>query len=350
MKCENAHDLFSVYSEETLSPAMKLALEQHLASYEACRAEYEAFQQVISILDEGLPEVDLPAGFHLAVMERIAAQAPAMAETKQAPAVPNPLRQLVGSWRSFAQNLISTPRRAFVTGVACTLLAIGVFTGLHSHSFGRTISATSPQIPASMLAVPVQHTSGILQNAVQETQNGQDYHVFGIHLPLGVPTAQIKAFVLQNGSGLTDDAALNNADNATPAWSGTAEQGVSIHVPVAVVSNVAAGTTLNFLVAWNPVSDPQSEEKEVAFVPIADRAAAPTPINAGDTLYDVLQNISSSYNTKIFVDPSAVDAATQAATEGASGLAALTGSEGSARAALQTALSPAGYNIVDEGD
>jgi hypothetical protein len=353
MNCENAQALFSEYSEGTLSPAMKLALEQHFESCPECQADYAAFLQVNEILKEGLPEVDVPTGFRQSVMAKIAAQPAPTIPQRQARSAQGPLESLAQAWRTFTRGLTSSPQRAFVTGVACTLLAVGIFTVLNRGHQPTTLPGGKPVIEGGLSPiqqqVPVQHTSGILQNALMQTDNGQTYHVFGIHLPLNAPPAQIKAYVLQNESGLTDDAALNNADNATVAWTGTGEQGVSIHVPVAVVSNVQPGSTLNFLVEWAPVGNDQAEQKEVAFVPIADEAAAPTPVNAGDSLYDVLQNISSSYKAKIFVDPSAVNEATADASTGASGLAALTGTEGSARAALQTALSGAGYYITDEG-
>ncbi len=326
---------------------MKLALEQHFESCAECRADYAAFLQVTAILGEGLPEIEVPTGFSKSVMAKIVAQPKPVVSQRQTRSAPGPLDSLAQAWRAFTRGLISTPRSAFVTGVACTLLAVAVFTGLQRHTVAPIVRV-EPGTPAGMLPVPVQHTSGILQNEVTEAEGGQTYHYFGIHLPLNTPPAQIKTYVLQNESGLTDDAALNNTDNATPAWSGTAEQGVSIHVPVAVVSNVPAGSTLNFLVEWAPVGSTQSEQKEVAFVPIAGQAAA-SPVNAGDSLYDVLQNISSSYKAEIFVDPTAVSAATQADQAGDSGLSALTGTEGSARAALQTALSGAGYYITDEG-
>lgn len=355
MTCESARELYSDYSEKALAPAESQALEQHFDACPACLADYEGFRQIEALLAEGLPEVEVPAGFHLSVMKKVAAVAalhePA-APTPTAPARPaHKFPSLGERWRAFAQSLVATPRRAFAAGVACALVAVAAFSGLHSfHSPLITSTPKLAPIAAGLLPVPVQHTSGILQNAISETQGGQTYHYFGIHLPLDAPTANVSAYVLQNGTGLTDDSALNNKDNATPAWNGTVEQGVSIHIPVAVVSTVAPGTTLNFLVDWSPIGDNQTEEKEAAFVPIGPAPAHPAPINSGDSLYDVLQNISSSYHIKIFVDSTAVTAATQEALVGSSGLAGLTGNEGSPRAALQTALSPAGYYITEQSD
>lgn len=359
MNCENARELYSDYSESALSPAQTAGLEEHFAACPSCQTDYDGFRQVELILAEGLPEVDVPTGFRAALMQRVAAEAAkshADGRSHQTAAqhAIEPRASFSERWRAFAHSLTATPRRAFAAGVACTLIAVLAYSGLHSSRVSpngvHSLAPALQTLDASLLPVPVQHTSGILQNSVSETQDGQTYHYFGIHLPLDAPPAQLSAYVLQNGTGLTDDSALNNTDNATPAWNGTAEQGVSIHIPVAVVSKVAPGTTLNFLVVWSPIGDNQNEEKEAAFVPISDQPATPTPINPGDSLYDVLQNISSGYHAKIFVDTTAVSAATQEALVGSSGLAGLTGKEGSARAALQTALSGAGYYITEQSD
>lgn len=357
MTCDSARELYSDYSEGALAPAESQALAQHFAACPECEADYESFRQVQEMLSEGLPAIDIPAGFHASVMKRVSAAAalqalPVANEQTRASLTFPPRPSLGERWRMFAKSLVATPQRAFAAGAACMLVAVAIFSGLHSYRLSPITGHAIPVAPiaAGLMQVPVQHTSGILQNAVSETQGGQTYHYFGIHLPLDSPPANVSAYVLQNGTGLTDDSALNNTDNATPAWRGTVEQGVSIHIPVAVVSTVAPGTTLNFLVVWSPVGDTQTEEKEAAFVPIAPAPATPAPINPGDSLYDVLQNISSSYHAKIFVDATAVSAATQEALVGSSGLAGLTGNEGSARAALQTALSGAGYYITEQSD
>ena len=363
MNCESTRELYSDYSEGALAPGESQALEQHFAACPACQADYEGFRQIEAILAEGLPEVEIPAGFHASVMKKVAAVAALQESAEETPAqrvAAQPARSfptLGERWRMFAQSLVATPRRAFAAGIACTLIAVAVLSGLYGHQAKTPIVGppqanvlTLPFVDPANSQVQVQHTSGILQNAITEAQGGQTYHYFGIHLPLNAPPANVSAYVLQNGTGLTDDSALNNTDNATPAWRGTVEQGVSIHIPVAVVSSVAPGTTLNFLLVWSPVGDTQTEEKEAAFVPIAPAPAHPAPINPGDSLYDVLQNISSSYHAKIFVDTTAVSAATQEELVGSSGLAGLTGSEGSPRAALQTALSPAGYYITEQSD
>ncbi|HEX5324375.1 MAG TPA: zf-HC2 domain-containing protein, partial [Capsulimonadaceae bacterium] len=139
MKCENARDLFSEYSERTLSPAMKLALEQHFSSCEDCRTDYEAFQQVSAILSQGLPQVEAPAGFRQSIMARVAAEqasAPAAAAPRPR-AASSPLDGLGRAWRNFTLGLTSTPRGAFATGAACMLLAVTVYAGLHSfHGSG----------------------------------------------------------------------------------------------------------------------------------------------------------------------------------------------------------------------
>src|SRR5579862_245352 len=118
MNCENARGLFSEYSEGALSPAMKLALEQHFESCHECRADYAGFLQVAAVLNEGLPEVDVPAGFRSSIMARIAAQPAPAVPAARASSAPNPLDGLVHAWRVFMQGVTSTPRRAFVTGLA----------------------------------------------------------------------------------------------------------------------------------------------------------------------------------------------------------------------------------------
>src|SRR5579884_1480314 len=115
---------------------MKLALEQHMASCEPCQADYAALARVTAILSEGLPEVDLPAGFHASLMERLQEQArlvpPAPAVTRAA--APSPLARLGYAWHDFTHSLTATPRRAFAAGAACALLLVSLFGGLGIHS------------------------------------------------------------------------------------------------------------------------------------------------------------------------------------------------------------------------
>jgi hypothetical protein len=70
MKCIKAQDLFSAYMENAMDTPLRVLFERHLAQCPQCKADYEKLHASVMMLEE-LPEVDVPQGFHTAVMARV---------------------------------------------------------------------------------------------------------------------------------------------------------------------------------------------------------------------------------------------------------------------------------------
>ncbi|MEN6357835.1 MAG: zf-HC2 domain-containing protein [Armatimonadota bacterium] len=139
MKCIKAQDLFSAYMENTIDPPLRVVFEQHLAQCPECKTDYEKFHASVMMLEE-LPELDVPQGFHAAVMARV---------EHERTHVPSPVRW----WRLDWQKVftIRVPVRAAAMGFAALLLMVMVF---------RLTPATT--VVADWLGVPrvVNHTVG----------------------------------------------------------------------------------------------------------------------------------------------------------------------------------------------
>jgi len=74
MKLERGQELYSEYRDGSLSPAMRMALEQHFQTDDSARADYDNFARAMSLLENtSFEELEAPHGFRASVMERVAA-------------------------------------------------------------------------------------------------------------------------------------------------------------------------------------------------------------------------------------------------------------------------------------
>ena len=73
MDHETTQDLLSSYLDGDLTPEQRAEVDAHLAECEACREELELLQLTLDALHD-LPELEAPAGFADAVMDRVEAE------------------------------------------------------------------------------------------------------------------------------------------------------------------------------------------------------------------------------------------------------------------------------------
>ena len=126
MNCTKAQDMFSSYMEHTMDPSMRMEFEEHLDTCMTCSKAYSKFKAAIVMVEE-LPEVEVPAGFHTAVMARV--------EQAQR-ATPHKVKWWNLDWGTVFT--VRVPARAVAMGFAALLLmAIVVqLTPLHTITAG----------------------------------------------------------------------------------------------------------------------------------------------------------------------------------------------------------------------
>jgi len=112
MKCARAINLFSSYAENAMEPPLRAAFEQHLAECGECKAAYRKFNATLMMLEE-MPEAQVPAGFHTAVMARIE-------QNRQTN--PHPVRWWHLDWQTVFT--VRVPARALALGLAVLLLMV----------------------------------------------------------------------------------------------------------------------------------------------------------------------------------------------------------------------------------
>src|SRR5258708_21069721 len=119
MKIERAQEIYSDYEEGSLSPAMKLAIEQHFQADPSAKRDYDDFSRVFELLSEVSPlDVEVPHGFRAKVMQRAAIES-----VQRQKAVSN-------SFGEKFRNLFLQPRRREATGVVAAVLAVAIVIGV----------------------------------------------------------------------------------------------------------------------------------------------------------------------------------------------------------------------------
>ncbi len=302
MKLERARELYSDYAEGTLTPAMRLALEQHWEADSSARADYDQFAQVFALL--GAPaqdEVAVPLGFRAKVLE--------LASIEAARREAQPSRRAARSFTDWLGTL--TGRRRATGGALAALAALavgGVF--LHTvNGHGPTVTNLGPSFPrtTSSLAPTVVH--GV---STATGTDGNLYHVIHVHLPPGVPRASVMAYVITSTDQIADPAV--RAQQAMPALKQPQEltNGEELQIPIALLRNAPAGTTLNLLVQWTPDDPAQAPGAQVIFTPVQAPGAASAPVSFSDSgnLYDALQDIASADNVTVIADAASAPTAT----------------------------------------
>ena len=293
MKTERARELYSDYAEETLSPAMRLALDQHFAAEPEARADYAEFERVCQLVQRHeAPLVDVPLGFRAKVLE-LAAQAHAAREL-------TPTQRAAQTLTGMFANV---GRRRQMTGGLVAAFAVAGLAGVFLHSVGTNPHTDANLGPSTPITLPLGNAPTVITGV--SSQPGGDnnvYHMFHVHLPAGVPKATLSAFVVTATSQITDPNL--RARDATPAL----PQPVSLtnneemQIPVALLKQAPAGTTLNLLVSYTPANPQLPSGTQVVFTPVSTGNAASAPDANGSSFYDALQDVSADYGVTVIAD------------------------------------------------
>jgi hypothetical protein len=290
MKTERARELYSDYAEGILSPALSQAMEQHFAADADAHADFEQFQQVFALLDEPLSEeVEVPLGFRAKVME--------LASQEQARRESVPARRATLSLKDWFASLGGRQRQV-TSGLAAAFAVIalaGVF--LYSISSKTATGNFIPSVPTTINAVTVlpAGTSGMT-------------HLFHIHLPNNVNQASVMAYVVTSTDQITDPDARQK--QALPALKQpqVLTNNEEMQIPVTLLHEAPAGTTLNLFVQWTPTNTQQTPGAQAVFTPMQPGVVAtpdPTDSPTG-SFFDELQDVAAHYGVTVVADASSL--------------------------------------------
>jgi len=286
MKLERAQELYSDYAEGTLTPALRLALDQHFDADPAARADYEAFARVYAILEQPMTQdEEVPLSFRAKILERAAAEQ----GRRETTFTLRPARSL-GGWFQ------TVPHRRATGGALAALAAVIVmaFVVFPQNTPKRPTDSGNVIPLASQVVSPE-----ILQSI--DTQPGQATanHVFHLHLPATVPAATVNAYVITATEQITDPAHLADATPAMKDMHLNNQQ--SVQIPIAPSQARPAGSTLDLLVQWTPDDATQPSGSEVVFTPFgAADATLSAPTNAN--FLDAIQAVASHYGATVVIE------------------------------------------------
>jgi hypothetical protein len=285
MKPERAQELYSEYAEETLTPALHQALEQHFEADPAARADYDQFSQVYALLEQPLgAELEAPLGFRAKILER-AAEQQGRRETSSSRAA---------GWLGW----FTPPAHRRATGGALAALAAVIIGGVivtHPGTVGLEGGGIAPTLSASSAV------TGLVQSV--DMQAGSNYHLFHLHLPTNVQSATVSAYVITATEQITDPSHLSEATPAVAGQHLTNQQGLQI--PIAPVDTPPAGSTLNLLAEYKPDAPSEAPGSEAVFTPFgAADPATPAPVNTD--FLDGMQAVAAHYGATVIVDASSL--------------------------------------------
>ena len=292
MKLERAQEIYSEYAEGTLTPALRLALEQHFAADPAARADYDAFARIFALLEtpDG-QDVEVPSGFRAKILERAAAEQ-GRRETTFNLRTPTP----GGSWFQTAAH------RRTLGGSLAAMAAVAVLgVMLFPHATPRPRTDNGSLIPN--ISVNQTISPEMLQSIDTSPGQATASHLFHLHLPETVPAATVNAYVVTSIDQITDPTRLIDATHAMKDMHLTNRQGVQI--PIAPLQARPAGSTLDVLVNWTPDDTTQPAGSEAIFTPFGDaNPSSPAPVNAG--FLEAAQSVASHYGVTVVVEADAV--------------------------------------------
>jgi hypothetical protein len=347
MKLERSQEIYSDYLENDLSPAMKLAMEQHLESDTSARKDFDDFARMFDMLQVYAEDVEPPLGFRAKVME--------LATIEDAKRRANV--GFVGSLRNFFLQ----PRRREATMVLAGVVAIAVVAGVFlkpipqdaSNTVASNISSGQAGVPAAGSSAPVNAgglglptamapeagapTQVITGVSVHTGSDGTFYDDIGVQLPDSIKHATIEAYSIAATQQILDRE-LRERD-ATPLLSagGGLSGGTSLSIPVPLVQQEPAGATLNVLVEWQTDQADVPSGAQVVFTPM-NPGDGPTPLTAppaNGNFFDWLQLIASDCHVTVIADTAAPLTTSVPVWQ----------STDSALTALDAVAGPAGYDV-----
>jgi len=292
MKLEQAQELYTDYMEGTLSPAMRLALEQHFERDAAAHEDYKSFSGIMqSFQTVKLTELEPPHGFRASILERVTAESSAAKQAK-----PFSVADTIRNWFGGAQLV-----RLSSAGIAALVVGAVVFASFHGQNTGGSLKGDF----VSPITGPTTETSTVLGVGLKSGDDGNQYHLFRVHLPASIQEATVNAQVLSDPSQIADQAARDQ--QARPALKQPVDltNDEELQIPVALLQSVPDSTTITLLVQWTPTDSSQPSGSQVVFTPANPNAQPPTIPVAPDgamSFYNALQYISSAYHITLISD------------------------------------------------
>ena len=295
MKLERAQELYSDYKEGTLSPAMKLALEQHFESDPGAKQDYEDFARVFDVLAMAeVDEVEVPHGFRAKIMERAALES----------ARKTPSTGILGVLR----DLFKQPRQLQTAFVLTALAGVAVVSAVvvNTKHTGGAVQSNLGGMPSPSQQVTVDPSTAIVTSVKARVDtNGAVYHDFVLHLPKGLKSGIVDAYAVTTTQEIRDADIRERRANQI-VKSEAINQGEDVTVPVPSVRNSPAGTTLNVVFEFQttPTDGRQGNQELVVFTPMnpADSVALNNEAPANGKFYDSVQALSSQYHVTVIAD------------------------------------------------
>jgi len=292
MKLERAQEIYSDYEEGSLSPAMKLALEQHFDADPAGKQDFDDFSRLFGLLSESTADdVEVPHGFRAKIMERVSL------EDSKRPA------QGVG-FAAALRNMFAQPRRREAAGVVAAVLAVAIVGSVVLKPAPKGTSDLPPAVSSmgAGLTLPDNVDTVIQGVDTKMGANNTPQHDFRVHLPMNIPSATVNAYDISSPDQILDPAVRER--DATPVLTAQAlTNDEAMTIPLVVPHAVPAGSTLNILVEWTTPGS-VTPGAQIVFTPINpnDGVTPSTAPPSNGNFFDSLQTIASAYHATVIAD------------------------------------------------
>jgi len=234
MKLERAQELYTEYKEGTLSPAMKLALEQHFEADLDAKQDYDDFACVFDLLAMAeVAEVEVPHGFRAKVLERAALES----------AKRTPSTGVLGALR----DIFRQPRQLQTAFVLTSLAGVAVVSAVvvNNHPRTQVVQSGMGGVPTAPSQTIIDPSQSIVDSVNARTDStGAIYHDFVLHLPKGMKTGTVDAYAVSSTREIQNSDIRERQANQIVKGEAIAKD-EDLTVPVTSVRNAPEGSTLN---------------------------------------------------------------------------------------------------------
>jgi len=287
MKLERAQDIYSDYKEDSLSPAMKLALEQHFETEAGARQDYDEFSQIFSLISASTPEeVEVPHGFRASVMARVSQEADS--------------RRSETGFLGALRGLFVQQRRREAVGVLAAALIVALAIVLKPSANNQ--AAMPFAMPGANQPPPTVDVPTVIQGVDTQIGSNMVYHDLNVHLPANIPNSQINAYVISATDQILDPA-VRDLDATVVLKDYKLTNDESMAVPIGLVRPAPKGSTLNLLVEYT-VPGSSVPGSQIVFTPLNpnDGVTPSTAPPSNGNFFDSLQTIAAAYHVTIIAD------------------------------------------------
>ena len=156
MNCLQAEEHFSAYFEDTLDYQTLQGFEGHLVECEACRGEYNRFQESVNAVQQ-LPQVEPSPYFMSALQQRLAT------EERETRSIKDVLRT---QWHQLA-DMFRRPKWALSGVFALILAAAGTYFYQDLRPVPVTTTPLIEQVATSPEALPIQQSRRVARGSNQ---------------------------------------------------------------------------------------------------------------------------------------------------------------------------------------